>query len=223
MASVMRLPKDTIIDKVQCMFIDSNLTFKLWPYATHYALLIRITSLILPSITTYTPFNHPKLLHKLEARSVRGLFFGIDPPGYKFLDIQSQAAYVERTAKDFDFSFYRAKSNSRSLPRRRKPCHSSSFGSYACRTWSSRLTSRAQRKKIYWRPDQCKKASTSSARTGHHSEKRPGQRGFTKARISETWMDSTREFSSLINKQTCTIVNFSLGRLRNTLWLGIQG
>ena len=28
------------MDKIRCMFIDSNLTPKLWPYTAHYAVLI---------------------------------------------------------------------------------------------------------------------------------------------------------------------------------------
>jgi hypothetical protein len=32
----------------------------------------------------------------------KGLFLGIDPAGYKVLDLQSKVAYVARTVKIFD-------------------------------------------------------------------------------------------------------------------------
>jgi len=91
------------------------------------------------------------------------------------------------------------------------------LGSYACKTWGfSRLTWRAQRKKIYCRPHSSKNASTSRARTAHHSHKHPGPRGWA-SRIcgsEQIWsfMDSMREeLSSLINNQSWTLVNLPPG------------
>ena len=40
-----------------------------------------------------------KLLHKLEERSAKGIFLGVDYAGYKVLDLQSNVAYVARTLK----------------------------------------------------------------------------------------------------------------------------
>ena len=80
--------------------------------------------------------------------------------------------------------FWGSKSNSRPLPRRETNTLKF-FGSYSCKTWGfSRLTSRAQRTKIYCRPHSCKNASTSRARTGRHRQKHPGQR---------RWASSMRE------------------------------
>jgi len=116
----------TIMDKVCCMLIDANLTPKLWPYAAHYAVLIFnnlphsaldnhkspndaygdssdfLKLYVLGSI--YYALQPSKLLHKLENRSVKGLFLGIDPAGYKVLELQSKVAYVARTVKVF-YSF----------------------------------------------------------------------------------------------------------------------
>ena len=76
-----------------------------------------------------------KLLQKLEERSAKGLFLGVDPAGYKVLDLQSKVAYVARTVKVFfDGKFLsRRKSNSRPLPRRGTNTLKL-FVSYACKT-----------------------------------------------------------------------------------------
>jgi hypothetical protein len=52
-----------------------------------------------------------KLLHKLEERSAKGLFLGIDPAGYKVLDLQSKVAYVAKTMTAFDGKFLSTEEN----------------------------------------------------------------------------------------------------------------
>jgi hypothetical protein len=76
---------------------------------------------------------------------------------------------------DGKFFFYIKNSNSQSLPII-GTMPQKSFGTYFCKTGGfSRLTSRAQRKKIYCRPHSCMNASVSRARTGFHSHRHPGQ------------------------------------------------
>jgi len=101
-----------IMDKVRCILIDANLTPKLWPYAAYYAVLIynnlphsaldnqkspndafgnssNFSKLYVFGSICYA-LQSSKLLHKLEERSAKGLFLGIDPAGYKVLDLQGK-------------------------------------------------------------------------------------------------------------------------------------
>ena len=97
--SVMRLPKDTALNQ---MDFSSDFS-KLYVFGSIcYAL------------------QPPKLLHQLEERSAKGLFLGIDPAGYKLLDLQSKVAYIARTVKclRWQVSLFRRKLNSRPLSRR---------------------------------------------------------------------------------------------------------
>ena len=109
------------------MLIDANLTPKLWPDAAHYAVL-NYNNLPHSALDNHKNPNDAyedssdfsklyvfgsicyalqssKLLHKLEERSAKVLFLGIDPAGYKVLDLQSKVAYVARTVKVFDGKF----------------------------------------------------------------------------------------------------------------------
>ena len=83
--------------------IDANLTPKLWSYAAHYAVLIynnfphcALDNHKSPNDAYGDSSDFSKLLHKLEERSAKGLFLGVDPSGYKVLDLQSKVAYVAR-------------------------------------------------------------------------------------------------------------------------------
>jgi hypothetical protein len=97
----------TIMDKVRCILIDTNLTPKLWTCAAHYAVLIhnnlphsaldnhKSPSNAYEDSSDFSelyvfgsiccPLRPWKLLHKLEERSAKGLFLGIDPAGYKLV------------------------------------------------------------------------------------------------------------------------------------------
>jgi len=79
-----------------------------------------------------------KLLHKLEERSAKGLFLGIDPVGYKVLDLQSKVAYVTRTVV-FDGKFLSTEENQiHGLGRDKEPSHSISLDSPSARLEDSR-------------------------------------------------------------------------------------
>jgi hypothetical protein len=181
----------TIMDMVRCMLIDANLTPKLWSYAAHYAVLI-YNNLPHSALDNHKSPSNPygdsfdflrlyvfgsifyalqpsKLLDMLEERSAKELFLGIDPAGYKVLDLQSKVAYVARTVKRFDGKFISEEENQiHGLCREEEPTHSSSL--YP-------TPARAQRKTICCRPHLSKNASTSRARTGRQSHKHPGIRG----------------------------------------------
>ena len=100
------------MDKVRCMLIDENLTPKLWLYNNlpHSALDNHKSPN--DAYGDSSDFSKPyifgsicyalqpsKLLHKLEERSAKGIFLGVDYAGYKVLDLQSNVAYVARTLK----------------------------------------------------------------------------------------------------------------------------
>ena len=116
-----------------------------------------------------------QLLHELEARSAKGLFLGINPAGYKVLDLQSKVAYVAGTVKVFDGKFLSTEENQILVLCRER-------NQYTQLLWILRLqdlrilTSRSQRKKILCRLRSRKNASTSRSGTGRHSRKHPGQR-----------------------------------------------
>jgi hypothetical protein len=116
-----------------CMLIDTNLTPKLWPYAAHYAVLV-YNNLPHSALDNHKSPNNAfgdssdfsklyvfdsicyalqpsKLLHKLEERSAKGLFLGIDPAGYKVLDLESKVAFVAITVKVFDGKFLSTEEN----------------------------------------------------------------------------------------------------------------
>jgi hypothetical protein len=130
------------------------LTPKLWPYAAHYAVRIYnnlpysaldnhnspndaygdssdFSKLYVFGSICYGP-QPSKLLHKLEERSAKELFLGIDPAGYKILDLQSKVAYVARTVKVIDGKFL---STEEKRPLSRRGTNTFKFfGSYACKT-----------------------------------------------------------------------------------------
>ena len=148
--------KLTIMDKVCCMRIDANLTPKLWPYAAHCAVLIynNLTHSALDKHkrpndaygdssdfsklyvfgTICYALQSLKLLHNLEERSAKGLFLGIDPAGYKVLNLK-QSFLCSKNCEDlrWQFCLYRRKLNSRTLPRRGTNTLKF-FGSYAWKT-----------------------------------------------------------------------------------------
>jgi len=132
----------TIMDKVCCMLIDTNLTPKLWPYAAHYPVLI-YNNLPHSALDNHKSPNDAygdlsdfsklyvfgsicydlqpsKLLHNLEARSTKGLFLGIDPACFKVLNLQRKSCLCSKNCEGirWQVSLYRRKSNSRPLLRR---------------------------------------------------------------------------------------------------------
>jgi hypothetical protein len=140
----------TIMDKFHCMLIDANLTPKLWPYAAHYAVLI-YNNLPYSSLGNHKIPNDAygessdvaklyvfgsicyalqpsKLLQKLEERLEKESFLGIDPAGYKVLEIQSKFSYVATTVKVFDRKFLSTEENQIHGPsREEEQTHSSSL------------------------------------------------------------------------------------------------
>jgi hypothetical protein len=132
------------------MLIDANLTPKLWLYAACYAVLI-YNNLPHSALDNYMTPNDAygdssdfsklyvfgsicyalqpsKLLHKLEKRSAKGLFLGIDPAGYKVLDLQSKVAHVPRTVNVFDCKFLSTEENQiHGVCREEEPKHSISL------------------------------------------------------------------------------------------------
>ena len=115
------------------MLIDANLTPKLWPHAAHDVVLI-YNNLLHSALDDHMSPNDAygdssdfrkfcvfgsicyalqlsKLLHKLVARSAKGLFLGIHPTGYEALGLQSKAAYVARTVKVLDGKFFSTQEN----------------------------------------------------------------------------------------------------------------
>jgi len=60
----------------------------------------------------------------MEERSAKGFFFGIDPAGYKVLDLQSKVAYVARAVKVFDGNFLSTEENQiHGLCKEEEPTH----------------------------------------------------------------------------------------------------
>ena len=149
------------MDKVRCMLIDANLTPKLWPYAAHYAVLI-YNNLPHSALDNHKSPNDAygdssdfsklyvfcsiryalqpsKLLQMLEQRSAQGCFLGIDPAGYKVLDVQSKVAYVARSVMVFDGKFLSTEENQiHGLSREEEPTHSNSLDPTPTRLEDSR-------------------------------------------------------------------------------------
>ena len=131
----MRLPKHTALnqmdwpkDSTSSSWIRFAACLSMqWPYAAHYAVLI-YNNLPHSALDNHKSPSNPygdsfdflrlyvfgsifyalqpsKLLDMLEERSAKELFLGIDPAGYKVLDLQSKVAYVARTVKVFDGKF----------------------------------------------------------------------------------------------------------------------
>jgi hypothetical protein len=150
------------------MVIDAKLTPKLWPYAAHYAVLIYNN--LLHSALDYRKspndaYGDSSDFSKLyvfgticyalqpskilEERSAEGLFIGIDPGGYKVLDLKAKVAYVPRTEKAFDGKFLSTEENQiQGVCRDEEPKHSISLDPTPTRLEESRDSSQGPRERI---------------------------------------------------------------------------
>ena len=223
------------------MLFDANLTPKLWPYAGHYAVLM-YNNVPHPALDNQQSPNDgygdasdfsklyvfasicyalqaSKLLHKLEERSPKGLFLGIDPAEYKVLDLQSKVAYVARTVKVFDGKFLSTEENQiHGLCREEEPTHSSSLHPTPARLEDSRESPQGSRERrstadlTYARMLQLQELGLAATVTNTLDNQGEPQ-GFAEASKSEAWMESMREeHFSLIHNQTWTPVDLPPGR-----------
>jgi hypothetical protein len=95
----------------------------------------------------------------------KGLFLGIDPAGYRVLNLQSKVAYVARTVKVFKDKFlYREENQIHGLCRQEELCHLNSLETTSAIFEDSRDSPQVPREtKVYCRPHSCRNASTSRA------------------------------------------------------------
>ena len=139
----------------------------------------------------------------------KGLFLGIDPAGYKVLDLQSKVAYVARTVKVFDGKFLFTEENQiHGLCREEEPTHSSFLDHTPARLEDSRDSPPRPRERsstadlTHARMLQLQEQRLPATVTNTLDNESEPQ-GFAEVSKSETWTDSMREeLSSLINNKT---------------------